>query len=120
MFGGLISFRGDDLAEFRWMLRAAQLLPNDNDEIELTREQYLNPRGVLRYDESAPEIIYDSMIYKWSYYRFGNTTTESGKPLGYDRARREEIGRKSFEFQHFKEVFTSSNWLVRVYEVVDR
>ena len=119
VFGGLISFRGDDLAEFRWMLRAAQLLPNDNDEIELTREQYLNPRGVLRYDESAPDIIYDSMVYKWSYHRFGNTTTESGKPLGYDRARREEIGRKSFEFKHFKEVYTSSNCLVRVYEVVN-
>ena len=114
VFGGLVAFRGDDLAEFRWMLRAAQLLPN----VKLSREQYLNPRGVLRYDESAPDIMYDSLLYKLSYYRFGNTTTESGKPLGYDRARREEIGRKAFDLNHFKEVFTSSNWLVRVYEVM--
>ena len=121
VFGGLISFQGDDLGEFRWMLRAAQMLPSSSSSSEkdfFSRDQYLNSRGVLRYDESAPDTVYDSTLYKLSYYRFGVTTTESGKPLGYDRARREEIGRKSFDLKYFKEVYTSTNWLVRIYEVL--
>ena len=42
---------------------------------------------------------------------------DSSRPFGWDRARRVEIGDKDVELEYMEEVFTSKNWLVRVYRV---
>ena len=42
---------------------------------------------------------------------------QNGKPFGYDIARGAEIGHKNFDLAHFEEVFTSRNWLYRLYRL---
>ncbi|RZS00866.1 hypothetical protein BHM03_00030649 [Ensete ventricosum] len=56
-------------------------------------------------------------MYKLSYYRFGEVTTEYGKPTGYDRARGVEIGNKDIKLEYLEEAFTTSNWIIRIYKV---
>lgn len=42
---------------------------------------------------------------------------QPGKPFGFDVARAATIGRTGFDVAYFQEVFTTENWLVRVYEL---
>ena len=39
------------------------------------------------------------------------------KGPGYDRVRAAEVGNLDFELDTVEEVFTSKNWLVRVYKI---
>lgn len=55
-------------------------------------------------------------MFKLSFYRFGELPTAYGKPTGYDTVRNVEIGDKTFKLTHFREAFTSENWIVRIYE----
>lgn len=70
-----------------------------------------------------------------SYYRFGElrvisvTSTELfihffqmgfNQPNGLDRTRGYPIGVKDFQLVHLEEAYTTENWLVRIYRVVDR
>ncbi|EXB95062.1 hypothetical protein L484_003540 [Morus notabilis] len=63
----------------------------------------------------VPRLVH--FLYKLSYYRFGELTTEYGKPPGYDRARGVEIGNKDIKLEYLEEAFTTSNWIVRIYKV---
>ena len=49
--------------------------------------------------------------------RYGGQNVQKGKPSGWDRVRKAEIGNKDFELEFFEEVYTSSRWLVRVYRL---
>lgn len=60
----------------------------------------------------------ESLTYKMLYYRYGEKLIYSGYPTGWDRARDCEIGHKDISFKHFREVYTSENWMLRVYEVL--
>ena len=42
---------------------------------------------------------------------------EEGKPDGWDRVRKAEIGNKDFALETMEEVYTSTHWLVRIYRV---
>jgi dolichyl-diphosphooligosaccharide--protein glycosyltransferase len=55
--------------------------------------------------------------YKLSYYRFGEAYSKKGEAAGYDRARKSEVGNAHFDLETVEEVFTSENWLFRVYKV---
>lgn len=59
----------------------------------------------------------NSVLYKLSYYRYGSMHIDNGKPDGWDRVRKAEIGNKDFELETMDEVYTSSHWLVRIYKV---
>ena len=78
---------------------------------------YLGSNGELRVDRGGTEAMHSSLLYKLSYHRFGQVMTEYGKPYGWDRVRDVEIGSKDFELDYLQEVYTSSNWIVRVYKV---
>jgi len=73
--------------------------------------------GDYRVDKGAAPKMLNCLMYKLSYYRFGELTTEYGKPPGYDRARGVEIGNKDIKLEHLEEAFTTSNWIVRIYKV---
>lgn len=47
------------------------------------------------------------LMYKLSYFDFGNIMTEHGKGTGYDRVRNYEIGNKDVILDHLYEVRTS-------------
>ena len=60
----------------------------------------------------------NSLMYRLCYYRFGETKTKADKPQGYDTVRNAEIGLKVWDLQYFREAYTSTRWLVRIYEVL--
>ena len=73
--------------------------------------------GEFRTDiEGSPRWL-DSLLYKLCYYRYGSMRVENGRPDGWDRVRKAEIGNKDFELETMEEVYTSKHWLVRIYRI---
>jgi len=113
IFGGLIGYSGDDINKFLWMVRiAGGVWPH------IKEADYFTPRGEYRVDNEASPIMMNSLMYKLSYYRFGQVTTDPQRPAGFDRVRQAEIGNKKVTLKHLEEVYTSEHWLVRIYKVL--
>jgi hypothetical protein len=86
--------------------------------VAVSREAALLPHGELVVGKQAPPPLLDSLLYKLSYHRFGQLHASSARLVGgFDRVRREEIGRKEVTLSYFQEVYTTTNWLFRVYKV---
>ena len=66
IFGSLISYSGDDINKFLWMVRIAQGVWPD----EIKESNYFTPRGEFRVDEHATTTMKESLMYKLSYYRY--------------------------------------------------
>lgn len=66
----------------------------------------MSPQGEYTIAEGATPTMLDSLMYKASFYDFGNVMTEQGKPTGWDRVRQKEIARKHYELDHIQEAFT--------------
>jgi dolichyl-diphosphooligosaccharide--protein glycosyltransferase len=60
----------------------------------------------------------ESLMYRLCYYRFGEVRTRGDQPAGFDTVRNSEIGLKKYDLHYFREAYTSSRWLVRIYEVL--
>lgn len=111
VFGGVTGYSSDDINKFLWMVRiGGGVFP------VIKEPDYLN-KGEYRIDKEAAPKMLQCLMYKLCYYRFGELSTEYGKPPGWDRARNAEIGNKHFELEYFEEAFTTSNWIVRIYKV---
>jgi len=106
-FGGMVAWSGDDINKFLWMCRIAGKKESD----------FKNPNGEFRVDHEASRKWTESVLYKLSYYRYGQLSIESGRPTGWDRVRRAEVGNKDFALDTLEEVYTSRHWLVRLYKV---
>jgi dolichyl-diphosphooligosaccharide--protein glycosyltransferase len=114
IFGGLTGYSSDDINKFLWMVRiGGGVYP------EIKEPDYFTPQGEFRVDATGSETLLNCLMYKLSYYRFGEIMTEYGKPTGFDRVRHTEIGNKDFELEYLDEAFTSEHWLVRIYKVRD-
>lgn len=113
IFGGVIGYSGDDINKFLWMVRIAEgEHPNDVKE-----SSFFTDSGEYKVDASAPKTFKESIMYKCSYYRFGDYTSDPRMPGGYDRTRNSEVGVKKITFKYLEEAYTSENWLVRIYRV---
>lgn len=114
IFGGMIGYSGDDINKFLWMVRIAQ----GEHPQEIHEADYFTKAGAYSMGADVSDRMKNSLMYKLSYYRFGEIVRGYGQPGGYDLARREEIGHKNIELEYVEEAFTSENWLVRVYRVL--
>jgi len=112
IFGGLTGYGSDDINKFLWMVRIGGSV-----DPSIREEQYFSKSGEFRIDQQAPPKILNCLMYKLCYYRFGNMMTEQGQPMGFDRVRQAEIGKKNFELEHLEEAYTSEHWIVRIYKV---
>ena len=112
IFGGVTGFASDDINKFLWMVRIGGSVYPDIKEPD-----YLTKRGEYRIDSEGSKTMLDSVMYKTSYYRFGEMMVEQGKPPGYDRVRRVEIGRKNFQLDYMEEAFSSEHFIVRIFKV---
>ncbi|BBN00807.1 dolichyl-diphosphooligosaccharide---protein glycosyltransferase [Marchantia polymorpha subsp. ruderalis] len=111
VFGGVTGYSSDDINKFLWMVRIG------GGVFPIIKEpDYLN-NGEYRIDKEAAPKMLQCLMYKLCYYRFGELSTEYGKPPGWDRARGAEIGNKHFDLEYYEEAFTTSNWIVRIYKV---
>jgi len=60
--------------------------------------------------------MYDSLMYKLSYYRFNEAFGQNG--VAQDRVRNQDIKRE-IHLETVEEAYTSVNWIVRLYKVKD-
>ncbi|XP_010935542.1 dolichyl-diphosphooligosaccharide--protein glycosyltransferase subunit STT3B [Elaeis guineensis] len=111
VFGGVTGYSSDDINKFLWMVRIG------GGVFPVIKEPDYLVNGEYRVDKGAAPKMLNCLMYKLSYYRFGELTTEYGKPAGYDRARGVEIGNKDIELEYLEEAYTTSNWIIRIYKV---
>ncbi len=103
-FGGYAGMPDDDMRRLPWMAKLGGMPPIDH----------------LRIDEHGGAAVLNSTLYQLCYYRFDGLATEPGR-RGFDRARRMTMApRKVDTLDEFAEVFTSTNWLVRVYRLLPK
>ncbi|KAH8874286.1 Dolichyl-diphosphooligosaccharide--protein glycosyltransferase subunit STT3B [Schistosoma japonicum] len=114
IFGGYIGYSGDDINKFLWMVR----IGGGEHPNEIRERDFLTSTGDYRIDRSASQTMLNSLMYKLSYYRFGEVRFDMRTPPGFDRTRGSEIGRKNFELDYLEEAYTSRHWLVRIYRVL--
>lgn len=115
IFGGMIGYTGDDINKFLWMVRISEgIWPEDVNE-----RTYFTERGEYRIDDFSTQTMRNSLMYKMSYYSFGDLY-EGRDPI--DRVRQQKLTAqyaKSIHLDVLEEVFTTENWLVRIYKLKD-
>lgn len=113
IFGGVIGYSGDDINKFLWMVRIAEgEHPKDIREVD-----YFTDRGEFRVDAGGAPTLLNCLMYKLSYFRFGELQLDYRSPAGFDRTRSAEIGNKNIKLEHLEEAYTTEHWLVRIYKV---
>ncbi|XP_015433322.1 PREDICTED: dolichyl-diphosphooligosaccharide--protein glycosyltransferase subunit STT3B [Dufourea novaeangliae] len=113
IFGGMIGYSGDDVNKFLWMVRIAE----GEHPQDIRESDYFSEKGEFRVDSEASPTLLNSLMYKLSYYRFGEVKIDYRSPSGYDRTRSAEIGNKNFQLTYLEEAYTTEHWLVRIYRV---
>uniref|UniRef100_A0A8R1ET50 dolichyl-diphosphooligosaccharide--protein glycotransferase n=1 Tax=Caenorhabditis japonica TaxID=281687 RepID=A0A8R1ET50_CAEJA len=67
IFGGVIGYSGDDINKFLWMVRIAQ----GEHPKDIREENYFTASGEYSTGVGASETMLNCLMYKMSYYRFG-------------------------------------------------
>ncbi|PVV04843.1 hypothetical protein BB560_000642 [Smittium megazygosporum] len=107
IYGGLLGYSGDDINKFLWMIRIGQgVYPND-----LKEEKFFNSQGRYSIGNDASPAMRDSVMHKLTYYRVADFMGQNG----LDRARGQRLPTE-VTLNYFDEVFTSENWMVRLYK----
>ncbi|BET01492.1 Oligosaccharyl transferase STT3 subunit [Nesidiocoris tenuis] len=113
IFGGVIGYSGDDINKFLWMVRIAE----GEHPKDIRESDYFTDKGEFRVDAEGSPVLLNCLMYKLSYYRFGELQLDFRSPAGYDRTRNVVIGNKDFDLTYLEEAYTTEHWLVRVYRV---
>lgn len=113
IFGGVIGYSGDDINKFLWMVRIAE----GEHPKDIRESDYFTDRGEFRIDAEGAPALLNCLMYKLSYYRFGELKLDYRGPAGYDRTRNAVIGNKDFDLTYLEEAYTTEHWLVRIYRV---
>ena len=113
IFGGVIGYSGDDINKFLWMVRIGE----GEHTNEIRESDFFTERGEFRVDAGGSKTLLNCLMYKLSYYRFGELLIDPRAPSGYDRTRSVEIGNKNIKLKHLEEAYTTDHWLVRIYKV---
>jgi len=113
IFGGVIGYSGDDINKFLWMVRIAE----GEHPQDIKESDYFTERGEFRIDSEGSPTLLNCLMYKLSYYRFGELKMDYRSPAGFDRTRSAVIGNKDIDLTYLEEAYTSEHWLVRIYRV---
>jgi dolichyl-diphosphooligosaccharide--protein glycosyltransferase len=113
IFGGVIGYSGDDINKFLWMVRIAE----GEHPKDIKESDYFTDKGEFRVDSGGSPTLLNCLMYKLSYFRFGELQLDFRSPAGYDRTRNVEIGNKNIKLEHLEEAYTTEHWLVRIYKV---
>jgi dolichyl-diphosphooligosaccharide--protein glycosyltransferase len=113
IFGGVLGYSGDDLNKFLWMVRISEgIWPEDVNE-----RSYFTDRGEYKVDDTATTTMKDSLMYKMSFN--GLSDLYKGRDVA-DRVRQQRLSAQYAQDIHLdvlEEVFSSENWLVRIYKL---
>lgn len=115
IFGGMLGYSGDDLNKFLWMIRISEgIWPEDVNE-----RAFFTDKGEYKVDDMAASAMKESLLYKMSFYGFGDVY-KGRDPV--DRVRQQRLSSeyaRNIHLDILEEVFTSENWLVRIYKLKD-
>jgi hypothetical protein len=114
-FGGYAHYGADDMSKFLWFVRIAKSVDSTIEE----RDYYNEGTHPFGPGEGITDTFKNSLGYKLLYYRYGEVQRLSDRPTGFDRARAVEIAHKDYHLTRFREVYTSHDWITRVYEVLE-
>eukprot|EP00923_Selenidium_pygospionis_P029812 GHVN01053040.1.p1 GENE.GHVN01053040.1~~GHVN01053040.1.p1 ORF type:complete len:725 (+),score=73.69 GHVN01053040.1:104-2176(+) len=107
VFGGVARYSSDDINKFLWMIRIASgVYPH------IKQQDFFSARGQYSVGTDASATMYNSLMFRLSYYRFGEAHTQ-----GFDMARNYNVGNLNFTLKHLEEVYTTQSWIVRIYKV---
>lgn len=76
-------------------------------------------QGEYSIGDMAPQAVFDSLLYRLCYYKFGSVVSGTRLPQGFDSARGCKIGLQDFDLAFVEEAFTSQNSVVRIFRVRD-
>ncbi|DAZ96199.1 TPA: hypothetical protein N0F65_012389 [Lagenidium giganteum] len=108
-FGGYIGMGGDDLDKLPWIVRISEgVFPDSLIESEFQVE------GMYTFHENGTSAMQSSLLYKFSYFDFDAVNTSKG--VGVDVNRGTRPG-GNVSLTHFDEVFTTEDWIVRIYRL---
>ncbi|ENN70786.1 hypothetical protein D910_03648 [Dendroctonus ponderosae] len=113
IFGGVIGYSGDDINKFLWMVRIAE----GEHPKDIRESDYFTEQGEFRIDSEGSPVLLNCLMYKLSYYKFGDLRLDYRSPSGFDRTRNAVIGNKDIHLTYLEEAYTSEHWLVRIYRV---
>jgi len=113
IFGGVIGYSGDDINKFLWMVRIAE----GEHPKDIRESDYFTERGEFRIDSQGSPTLLNCLMYKLSYYRFGELRLDYRTMPGHDRTRNAVIGNKDIDLTYLEEAYTTEHWLVRIYRV---
>ncbi|XP_018010838.1 dolichyl-diphosphooligosaccharide--protein glycosyltransferase subunit STT3B isoform X2 [Hyalella azteca] len=113
IFGGVIGYSGDDINKFLWMVRIAE----GEHPKDIRESDYFTERGEFRVDSEGSPTLLNCLMYKLSYYRFGELKLDFRSAAGFDRTRNAVIGNKDISLTYLDEAYTTEHWLVRIYRV---
>ncbi|EHB08821.1 Dolichyl-diphosphooligosaccharide--protein glycosyltransferase subunit STT3B [Heterocephalus glaber] len=80
IFGGVIGYSGDDINKFLWMVRIAE----GEHPKDIRESDYFTPQGEFRVDKAGSPTLLNCLMYKMSYYRFGEMQLDFHTPPGFD------------------------------------
>jgi dolichyl-diphosphooligosaccharide--protein glycosyltransferase len=84
---------------------------------QIKESDYFTEQGEFRVDAGGSQTLLNCLMYKLSYYRFGEIQVDFRTPPGFDRTRNVEIGNKNYKLEYLDEAFTSEHWIVRIFKV---
>ena len=76
IFGGLTGYSSDDINKFLWMVRIGGSTDRGS---HIKETDYYTSSGEFRVDREGSPTLLNCLMYKMSYYRFGQVYTEGGK-----------------------------------------
>lgn len=110
VFGGASGYVLDDLYYSSTFLKSLEI---EYDNINMN--DYFNSPFLT--SENPTNASRNSIIFKLSYNNFVNWSLNKNLPKGFDIARGFKVGSLDFKLNYYEEVFTSTNWLFRVYKI---
>lgn len=116
LFGGKSGMSGDDLDKLPWIIKITEgVFP------ETTIESEFQVNGKYMFHENSTSAMTSSLLYKLSFADFAQLDTGDGSEVteGLDRNRRTKVA-STISLKYFEQVFTSEQWIVRIYKVKDR
>lgn len=114
LFGGKVGMGGDDLDKLPWIIKITEGVFPD-----ATIESEFQVNGRYLYHENSTLAVTSSVLYKLSFANFAQLDTGDGTSTtaqGWDRNRKTKVA-SNVSLTHFEEVFTSEQWIVRIYKV---
>ncbi|TYZ56884.1 hypothetical protein PybrP1_003609 [[Pythium] brassicae (nom. inval.)] len=116
LFGGKVGMSGDDLDKLPWIVKITEGVFPD-----ATIESEFQVNGRYLYHENSTLAMTSSLLYKLSFANFAQLDSTDGgaETRGVDRNRKTKVA-SNVSLTHFEEVFTSEQWIVRIYKVKER